>query len=73
MRLGCGSKTDSGQNHNDEKRHSDKQGGRDFPLPARPGERAFRQMSEIWSPWRSVAARALWSYYRLVTSREGIG
>lgn len=42
-------------------------------LPARPGERAFRQMSEIWSPWRSVAARALWSYYRLVTSREGIG
>ena len=42
-------------------------------LPARPGERDLRQLSEAWSPWRSVAARALWSYYRRVTSREGIG
>lgn len=42
-------------------------------LPARPGERALRELSEAWSPWRSVAARALWSYYRIVTSREGIG
>ena len=43
-----------------------------FELPARPSERAFRDMAEDWSPWRSVAARALWAYYRVVKSREGI-
>ncbi len=42
-------------------------------LPARPNERALRQISAAWSPWRAVAARALWAYYRRVTSREGIG
>ncbi|WP_121061648.1 DNA-3-methyladenine glycosylase family protein [Chachezhania antarctica] len=43
-----------------------------FDLPARPKERAFREMAEDWRPWRSVAARALWSYYRVVKNREGI-
>ena len=42
-----------------------------FDLPERPRERAFRQMAEEWSPWRSVAARALWAYYRVAKSREG--
>ena len=41
-------------------------------LPARPGERALRQLAEAWSPWRSVAARALWAYYRQARGREGI-
>lgn len=44
-----------------------------FDLPARPTERALRDMSQAWSPWRAVAARALWAYYRLAKSREGIG
>ena len=43
-----------------------------FGLPERPGERAFRQMAAAWSPWRAVAARALWSYYRVAKTREGI-
>ena len=43
-----------------------------FDLPARPGEKALRQMAEDWSPWRAVAARALWAYYRVRKSREGI-
>lgn len=43
-----------------------------FDLPARPSERAFRAMAEAWSPWRSVAARALWAYYRVEKSREGL-
>ena len=43
-----------------------------FELPARPGEKALRQMAEEWAPWRAVAARALWAYYRLRKSREGI-
>ncbi len=42
-----------------------------FDLPARPTERAFRVMAEAWSPWRAVAARALWAYYRVAKLREG--
>lgn len=43
-----------------------------FDLPDRPKEKALRQISEAWSPWRSVAARALWAYYHVEKSREGI-
>jgi DNA-3-methyladenine glycosylase II len=43
-----------------------------FDLPARPSERAARAMAEDWSPWRAVAARLLWSYYRVEAGREGI-
>lgn len=43
-----------------------------FDLPERPKEKALRQMAEDWSPWRSVAARALWAYYRVAKDREGI-
>ncbi len=43
-----------------------------FDLDARPGDRELRAMAEAWSPWRAVAARLLWSYYRLAKGREGI-
>ncbi len=43
-----------------------------FDLPERPKERALRQMAEDWSPWRSVAARLLWAYYRVDKGREGV-
>ncbi|HVH03486.1 MAG TPA: DNA-3-methyladenine glycosylase 2 family protein [Amaricoccus sp.] len=43
-----------------------------FELPARPRERELRAMAEAWSPWRSVAARLLWAYYRTGTGREGV-
>ena len=43
-----------------------------FDLPERPKERALRQMAETWAPWRSVAARLLWAYYRVAKDREGI-
>ena len=43
-----------------------------FALPERPTERAMREMAEGWSPWRSVAARILWAYYRVDKQREGI-
>ena len=42
-----------------------------FELPARPTARALRAMAEDWSPWRAVAARILWAYYRVQKSREG--
>jgi DNA-3-methyladenine glycosylase II len=43
-----------------------------FELEARPGEKALRQMSLAWSPWRAVAARLLWAYYRAARGREGV-
>ncbi|MCB1369100.1 MAG: DNA-3-methyladenine glycosylase 2 family protein [Rhodobacteraceae bacterium] len=41
-------------------------------LPNRPTERQLRVMAADWSPWRGVAARALWAYYRVLKNREGI-
>ncbi len=43
-----------------------------FELPDRPREKELRTLAEAWSPWRSVAARVLWAYYRYVNNREGI-
>lgn len=43
-----------------------------FDLEERPKESALRQMAEDWSPWRSVAARLLWAYYRVDKGREGV-
>ena len=43
-----------------------------FELETRPSERALREMAEAWSPWRGVAARLLWAYYRVAKEREGI-
>lgn len=45
---------------------------RAFGLPERPSEGQLRAMAEAWSPVRAVAARALWAYYRIDTSREGV-
>jgi DNA-3-methyladenine glycosylase II len=44
-------------------------------LPARPDAAALARLAEPWSPWRSVAARALWSYYRIMKGqgRPGLG
>ncbi|MCV6584304.1 MAG: DNA-3-methyladenine glycosylase 2 family protein [Marinibacterium sp.] len=43
-----------------------------YDLPERPREKALREMAAAWSPWRSVAARLLWAYYRVAKDREGI-
>jgi DNA-3-methyladenine glycosylase II len=42
-----------------------------FGLSGRPKADALAAMAEDWSPWRAVAARLLWAYYRVVKSREG--
>jgi DNA-3-methyladenine glycosylase II len=34
-------------------------------LAQRPTPKALRAMAESWRPWRSVAARLLWHYYRM--------
>lgn len=43
-----------------------------FDLPARPTEKQMAVMARDWSPWRAVAARLLWAYYRIIKQREGI-
>ena len=43
-----------------------------FDLPARPKEKDFRVMAEAWTPWRSVAARIMWAYYKHHKQSEGI-
>jgi DNA-3-methyladenine glycosylase II len=43
-----------------------------FDLPERPTDKALRALAEPWAPWRGVAARALWAYYRLAKAREGV-
>ena len=43
-----------------------------FDLDERPTEKQIREMAEAWSPWRGVAARLLWAYYRVAKDREGI-
>ncbi|AUH63878.1 DNA-3-methyladenine glycosylase family protein [Paracoccus zhejiangensis] len=43
-----------------------------YDLPERPAPAALVQLAEPWRPWRSVAARGLWAYYRLAKGREGV-
>jgi DNA-3-methyladenine glycosylase II len=43
-----------------------------FDLAGRPSEKELRARADGWSPWRGVAARLLWAYYRVAKKREGI-
>jgi DNA-3-methyladenine glycosylase II len=41
-----------------------------FALNARPTTRDMLGIAEPWRPWRGVAARVLWSYYRTMKGRD---
>jgi DNA-3-methyladenine glycosylase II len=43
-----------------------------FGLERRPSAKELVALAEAWRPWRGVAARVLWSYYRAVKQREGV-
>ena len=43
-----------------------------FGLQRRPSAKELVALAEPWRPWRGVAARVLWSYYRAVKQREGV-
>ena len=43
-----------------------------YGLSERPKGRALAVLAEPWQPWRSVAARGLWAYYRIAKGREGV-
>ena len=40
-----------------------------FALAERPSTPALAERAERWQPWRAVAARLFWAYYR--ARREG--
>jgi DNA-3-methyladenine glycosylase II len=42
-----------------------------FALPLRPTPKEMQALAEPWRPWRSVAARVLWTYYRAAKGRDG--
>lgn len=43
-----------------------------YGMEERPTISALAELSQQWSPWRGVAARILFAYYRVVKGREGV-
>ena len=41
-----------------------------FALPARPTAKEMQALAEPWRPWRAVAARVLWTYYRAAAATK---
>jgi DNA-3-methyladenine glycosylase II len=41
-----------------------------FGLKRRPDAKELTALAEKWRPWRGVAAKLLWAYYRAVKGRE---
>jgi DNA-3-methyladenine glycosylase II len=41
-------------------------------LPHRPTSKEMAPLAEPWRPWRAVAARLLWTYYRAVKNRDPV-
>ena len=45
--------------------------GHALGIDPRPDEKRLIALAESWSPWRGVASRLFWSYYRHIKGREG--
>src|SRR5271167_3560820 len=41
-----------------------------FGLRARPNAKEMQALAEPWRPWRAVAARVLWTYYRAAAATK---
>ncbi|QPC85632.1 DNA-3-methyladenine glycosylase 2 family protein [Mesorhizobium sp. NBSH29] len=46
--------------------------GHAFGIEPRPGEKILAALAESWSPWRGIAARLFWAYYREWKGRDAI-
>lgn len=44
--------------------------GHALAIDPRPGEKELLRLGESWRPWRGVAARLFWAYYRELRGRE---
>lgn len=45
--------------------------GHALGLSPRPDERTLIGLAESWAPWRGIAARLFWAYYRETRGRDG--
>jgi DNA-3-methyladenine glycosylase II len=43
-----------------------------FGLPERPNAKQTVALAQPWRPWRGVAARLLWAYYRAMKQRDAV-
>ncbi len=46
--------------------------GHAFDIDPRPGEKTLIRLAESWAPWRGVAARLFWAYYRETRGRDAV-
>jgi len=46
--------------------------GEALNLDARPSTKVLTAMAESWAPWRSIAARLFWGYWRQTRGREAV-
>ncbi|WP_018429658.1 DNA-3-methyladenine glycosylase [Hoeflea sp. 108] len=44
--------------------------GHALGIDPRPGEKALIRLAESWAPWRGVASRLFWAYYRETRGRD---
>lgn len=44
--------------------------GHALGIDPRPGEKALAALAESWSPWRGVASRLFWAYYREMRGKD---
>ncbi|QOF70023.1 DNA-3-methyladenine glycosylase 2 family protein [Aminobacter sp. SR38] len=45
--------------------------GHALGIDPRPAEKALIRLAESWAPWRGVASRLFWAYYRETRGRDG--
>jgi DNA-3-methyladenine glycosylase II len=46
--------------------------GHALGMEARPSEKALIAIAESWRPWRGVASRLFWAYYRTIKGRDAV-
>ncbi len=46
--------------------------GHALGMEQRPGEKALIAIAESWQPWRGVASRLFWAYYRTIKGRDAV-
>jgi DNA-3-methyladenine glycosylase II len=46
--------------------------GHGLGMEARLGEKALIALAESWRPWRGVASRLFWAYYRTIKGRDAV-
>ena len=42
-----------------------------YALKTRPKDKDILELAERWRPWRGVAAKVLWAWYRIAKARDG--